>query len=301
MDERNRRAIDSIIRLAEHQANIQRTIAKTLASSARYEQSLGIILANAATIQNNSVGKMFAQLNTASAAAVKNIINVSEVLGRIQKMLPDKQELDEIEEIIDKSGFDFVAADLEFSFVRGLRAKKTVKEANAAFTKRLLRYTNSAKYWQELEKDLKRAGLTKGRIEVIHDAYQAHRKRQYSLSVPVLLAQMEYTFTRLLIADGKLKKVGNKIIVLDSGRPKLDRNGRPIQAMTLRPKADVAQFSGGSLKSAVDHLLNELVTDRNDILHGRKVSYGKAKLSLQLLLLIEVFAGEIINRKKAKS
>lgn len=168
-----------------------------------------------------------------------------------------------------------------------------MKEANAAFTKRLLTYTNTELFWNELTAKLQRAGFTTGRIKLVKDAYNAHLRKQYNLSVPVLLAQMEHIFTKLLIADGRLKKVGNKIIVIENGRPKLDKKNKPIEAMTLRPKADVAKFQGSSLKKAVDHLLDELVTDRNEILHGRKIVYGKAKLSVQLLLLIQIFAEEV--------
>ncbi len=136
------------------------------------------------------------------------------------------------------------------------------------------------------------------RWRVVEAALEAHQRREYLLSVPAMLPQVEGAIVDAMVLKGlTVKKNGKLYLRNDEGKSK--------QPIMFRNAVDNAQLEEDpALEGTSSFLADSLVQRRNDILHGRDPRYGKAKLSVQSLLVLMILAkavGEIEENKKVGS
>jgi len=165
---------------------------------------------------------------------------------------------------------EFPAKDtLFFKYI----AKQTGKVIDGQMANYVRKYAD--KIIERVERDFPK------RSHIIHSAYNAHKRGEYVLSIPVLLAQADgichdifsvnlYSRER----DGKNPKTKEKVTKL-TPKSKSDR-------AALAPYTHLLPIHKSAHKYRRNRILN-----RNGILHGILLDYGTEVNSLQSILLLE--------------
>lgn len=227
--------------------------------------------------------------------------------GSLFSALPDLTELiqewERLENELEQTGYGFTL-HLNVWTLGSLRDSVAIdpKVRHAALTNRLLAVTRGQKFEEAMKQTFKESSVLKRRLLIVEKALSAHRNRDYILSIPVLLAQLEGVVTDILILKRTIIPKGKKLYIRGSdGRIKLDSKNKPIQVHGVGQIVQHANVKEQEVLNAVVTMLtNQLVGDRNAILHGRRTSYDTAKLSTQVLLLISVIANEIAALEQGK-
>jgi hypothetical protein len=177
-----------------------------------------------------------------------------------------------------------------------------VRVRNAAVTNKLLGMTRQNDFIEALETYFESSSVLRRRWRIIQQALIAHQSRNYILSIPTFLAQVEGIFTDALIVKGMVIRANGHLYINDgTGNPKLDKKGKPIQLHGLGQKVQNSDLqSEYILQGLAEFFVSYLVPERNEIMHGSYLSYDKAKLSLQLILNIFLLAAEFAEFESEK-
>ncbi|MFH2135374.1 MAG: SEC-C domain-containing protein [Pseudomonadota bacterium] len=111
------------------------------------------------------------------------------------------------------------------------------------------------------------------RINILRDAINAHFDRKYTLSVPVLFAQIE----------GLIREIGG-LELRDNFRPNVSTeiwNSRYLFGMS-----DSAQYFNAFITKLFEGKKDDQAFNRNPVLHGMNVTYDSEEWSLILVLTI---------------
>src|SRR5690606_17109414 len=162
------------------------------------------------------------------------------------------------------------------------------KIRNAIVTRKLLHFTRQADFAEMLRECFETSTVLRRRWKIIEQALVAHKNRNYVLSIPTLLAQVEGIFTDALVLKGTAVRVNGRLCEKDTtGKPKLDKHNNPIPIHDLKQKVLKSNLQNEKILQALGQFYTSyLVDERNAILHGSHLTYGTAKLSVQLLLNI---------------
>jgi len=236
--------------------------------------------------------------------SMNNLIETSnyrEIVTEFVSALPDpvelKKHMDEIEEaekILDSKGFGFANHLWTMSFIKEFN--DIPKEVSSAVvTNKLLSVTRSESFYKELISFFQSSPILGERKEIIDSAYLAHKKRNYLLSVPVMLTQIEGIISQMLILRGEAKVIEGKFYARNSdGSLKLNKNENPIKLTGLKWKIDHSKFKDDeNLSGIANSISNKLIFERNEILHGQSIEHIKPKLSTQCLLIIFILSNEL--------
>lgn len=199
------------------------------------------------------------------------------------------------EAALDESGYGF-AKDLFTERYLASMAWITQSVRSATVTNTLAAYTRQSAFREELQSRIEQATVLKRRWPVIDRALRAHRDKDYLLSIPALLPQVEGAMRDALLLKGSLLARKGKLYRKDpnGSGPKLDKHGKPIEisgANAMLQGSPLAQHP--LLQMVSDVLTNGLLTERNDILHGRKLNYKSAGLSVRALLILSAIAPDL--------
>jgi hypothetical protein len=207
------------------------------------------------------------------------------------------QEIEHIDPLIEASGYGFLNLDeLSISFLYDLAQANRVhpKSQKANITKKLWSLTCSEEFKTELHTNFHASSVLKRRWKVIEAALEAHQTHQYFLSVPPLIAQVEGTYTDLLVLKEMAFRKGRDVFTIQKGM----RGKKVIGLNNLIERTDLK--NDPAFVKVADFLLKKLVPQRNAILHGRVTTYNKAQLSIQLLLALFVLSSEIAALERGK-
>jgi len=252
------------------------------------------------------VGNLQANLNR----IIKSIrIEVPKIqLGKFFENLPDFTEIAEQLEtygkatkaayVLDENGYRFLLhywTLAEVSEFAGIDQVDT-KIRSAVVTNKLLHMTQQAELTQNLREYFQNSSVLSRRWKIIEQALIAHKNRNYVLSIPTLLAQVEGIFTDALALKGIAVRIDGRLCEKDiTGKPKLDKHGKPIPIHDLKQKVLKSNLQNEKILQALGQFYTSyLVDERNAILHGSQLAYGTAKLSVQLLLNIYLLAIEFV-------
>lgn len=208
-------------------------------------------------------------------------------------LLPDTRDLvqlfDEMNQYVDRAKTIFSHSDYAFAgdrvtleFIIPLANLQGQTQA-AVITNRFLALTRSAHFFDVLQSRCSSSTLLRKRWPILEQALQAHRQRNYLISIPTLLAQLEgiigdtLRLRNIVTADGY-------ILRLTQNQDKVGGLQQLLQTSFNRPSY---------FDEAASHMLMTIVPHRNAILHGRYLKYGKARISTQLLLLIDMFVHDV--------
>lgn len=228
-------------------------------------------------------------------------------VGNLLSNLPDIWELaslsEEVWEAMEEAGAGgaaLEAADYGFAdhlwdvvFLKAF-ANVNPKVAHAVITRKLAAATSKEGFRELLLTELEGSKVLSKRVSVVEKALDAHAKKDYELSVPALLPQIEGSVVdAMFLKDLVVKKNGKIYLADENGEPRRsEKTGKLLMPVTLHPAITNVRLGEDDLDlaAASEFVADTLVPRRNAILHGRDVRYARAKLSVQALLVLLVMA-----------
>jgi hypothetical protein len=220
------------------------------------------------------------------------------------EILEHWKELDEAKETLDKHGYGFTIDLWRWAFLRTLVRPVNPRMQGGVITRRLTKATQEAEfreYMAALVRGLEKLPYKcrvqlkpRSRWKAIDQALDAHARRHYMASVPILLAQVDGMLTCLLLARGELwppQGAWDRRIYMGLDQ----RTGKEIAATSLRKRLGCTQLHQDPVLRELKALLGTKLDERNDIIHGADTAYGTPKLSTQLVLVLAVLASELGN------
>lgn len=241
---------------------------------------------------------------TSVTSSLSNMIetsNLRDIVTGFVSSLPDPVELqkhiddiEEAEKILENKGYGFANHLWSVSFIKEFNNIPN-EVSSAVVTNKLLSVTRSKSFYKELTSLFSDSPILKERQDIINSAYKAHKDRNYLLSVPVLLTQIEGIINQMLILRGEAKLINGKFYARNTdGTLKQDKKGDPIKLTGLKWKLDHSKFKNDEILSGIaNSISNKLIFQRNEILHGQSIKAIKPKLSTQCLLIIYVLSNEL--------
>ena len=198
------------------------------------------------------------------------------------------------DDTLEASGFGFADHLWNWGFVASF-AHIDPRVRDAVVTNRLAAETRSEEFERWLEEEMTGSEVLAHRWEAVRQALAAHRRREYLLSIPVLLAQVEGIVGDALVLKNRATADGHKLYRLGAdGAVDLNKKEKPVELRGVSQLLDHSDFGEQTaLEEAVAFLTNSLIPWRNGIMHGRNASYGKAKLSVQALLMVLLLSAEV--------
>ncbi|MCD4686196.1 MAG: hypothetical protein K8S97_09690 [Anaerolineae bacterium] len=194
-------------------------------------------------------------------------------------------------ETITLGGYSFVLHDLTVRYVASFSDYLHVpsRVRGAVVTNKLLAVTRSSSFIEDMRVIFTTSPLLRRRWHIVQLAWKAHFRREYALAIPALFAQIEGVFGDLLIIRGRGVRRGGEMFI----RTKKDRWAKVSGLQNL---VEYSKLKREPLFiEAIDFMLNQLIPDRNAILHGGNTKYGRAKLSVQLVFLLFFLSHVVID------
>ncbi len=225
--------------------------------------------------------------------------NLFPALPDLTALIPQMEAMRRADESLQASGFGFTGHLWSWSFLVTFATNASDQVRGAAVTNRMLAVIRGEAFQAELRKEIATSAVLRRRGKIVERTLAAYLRRDYVLSTPALLTQLEGIVGDALILKGAVCARGHKLYArLPDGRLQLQQKGKQQgQPVEVRGLGDLVQRSGfrqhEALDLAAELIVTAMVKERNGILHGRHTRYGTAKLSTQLLLLLYVFAREI--------
>lgn len=206
------------------------------------------------------------------------------------------------DEMLEQAGYGFADHLWTVVYLSSFADLPANAPREAVVTNRLRSFTASEEFAESLLEDLGASRMLSRRSRVIELALEAHARREYELSVPPLFAQIEGAVgDAMFLKDLVVRREGKYFLVGPDGEPKVNKNGNRLPAITLSPAVSNANLEEQPhLTEASEFLSGVLVQRRNDVMHGRDVGYGKAKLSVQALLVLAVLAESVAELEEGE-
>jgi len=129
--------------------------------------------------------------------------------------------------------------------------------------------------------------ILKDRLKNIQEALEAHRRGQFTLSVPALMAQLEGVITDMLVLRGIVYRDGSKAC----------RSDNRVELAGLKGKIDLyaQQFQNISPVTRVrQFIVDRVAPDRNYTQHGVPNDRYTVEVSTHLLVLIYYFGSQLM-------
>jgi hypothetical protein len=224
-------------------------------------------------------------------------------LPDVSEIMRSAREVEEAGALLDESGYGFSGHLWEVAFLRGF-LKVNPRARKSQMTKAFLAETQSVEFEEELKGIFLSAQLLKHRWPVVKSILAAHRRRDFLASVPLLYAQIEGMYADALILKGEVLLYRGKLYPrgADGKREQYEvkdkLTGQPTGRMKnkdaitgLRPLIDRSKLRDTrELEVLVETALLPLNSERNPVMHGRNVVYGKSANSNRLILMLYVLA-----------
>lgn len=219
-----------------------------------------------------------------------------ELARQFLKNLPDLREWQRLlqqaekgEDVLKETGLGFAGEHLALTVMVSLgRTPQQVLHPVATTTLRT--YTLGPAFEEELREVFEASRVVRRRWPIVRSALGAHRRREYTLSVPALLAQIEGMVADALIFRQLVVRRGSKIYRLDAaGKILKNAKGDRAEVKGLDPLIRQSGYQNDpALKDLALHIVDRIAPMRNGVLHGGRTDYGTAKESVRALLVIRV-------------
>lgn len=300
------RALQDAMRLQRHMVDLSNIAAgkELVAAQEAIRQATAWMAPVDALVQN--VQRQFDAVSEATRGIQGQIDAALEAarfrqLAGLFRHLPDPAELIERAgrvgagiDALEGAGYGFTAHLLNLPFVVELGTIQG-RVRGAVATNVFAAYTRDPSFVQELQRLVESTPVFRRRWPIIAEAIEAHHQRRYAIAIPALLAQVEGFINDVLVLRGEAAPYRKRLYARDeSGKVKKDRNGKPIKLTGLDKKLAHSRWKKDEVLVSISSIIaDQLLDDRNAILHGRSHSYAKAKLSTQCILILWVLAVEV--------
>ncbi|HEY0071682.1 MAG TPA: hypothetical protein VGE04_17085, partial [Chloroflexia bacterium] len=215
--------------------------------------------------------------------------------------------------VLSEHGFGFTVLDLlEWPTLRLLAERRGQGKANAMIVRRLTSESQKESFREALADMFQQMSTLPRKVRdmvkprtrwrAIHQALDAHQRRHYYTSVPVLIAQVDGLLTCLLVARGELwpgtDKWGKKIFLgVDLSKP----GSTPMNADSLRKRLRCTALQSDPMLAELIDVLEKKLDERNGVLHGDDTEYGNAMLSSQMVWALAALAFQLAIIAEAHS
>lgn len=199
------------------------------------------------------------------------------------------------------------ATDDEISDLTSEVVRLAADARSAEVTKHIHRATCSEDFGRTLFANLDALPNLRGRKRIINAAIQAHANRNYLLSIPALLPQVEALTTHLLAKAGYVKwnRSKRKWCQVDPASRKYLRRGPKNRIATVNGLGSleevIKQLEDSPMPEGLPYLQTELARYRNGVLHGNLIKYDKPRESSKLLLLIQLLAANLVSTDRTET
>ncbi|GEM_PF-5609391 len=148
----------------------------------------------------------------------------------------------------------------------------------------LIQVCRAEEFLLNLNEEMKNSNISPMRIAIIKDAIDAHISKKYTLSIPVLLAQIEG------ILWDYAEKMG-----IEYGADIITRNGKEKEIRSVKLLLKESKLAELMFEHLVNYYLNSIYTKefRHGILHGRILDYGIEEKSATLILLLRAILNNL--------
>ena len=172
----------------------------------------------------------------------------------------------------------------------------------AVVTNRLAAETRSDNFGEELRERFGTSKAMGRRWRAVEAAFEAHQRRDYLLSIPAMLPQVEGAIVDAMVLKGLTVRKGGRLYLRgEDGRPEVLGRAKKPREITLHVAATRADLEDHpTLEGASSFIAGSLVPRRNAVLHGRDVRYDTAKPSVQALLVLALLAETVGELEEAK-
>lgn len=232
----------------------------------------------------------------------KLLVSAGNFLDKLPNFAPALEELFEaarrFEEAVQEGDAVLEAAEYGFAdhlwdrlYVSGF-AHVDPRVRDAVVTRKLAVATRTDDFGNELRDRFEGSTMMSKRWRTVEAAFEAHQRRDYLLSIPAMLPQVEGAIVdAMVLKDLAIKKNGKLYLRGEDGGPKLNKKGKPLPEIMLSSAVHNAQLDDHpSLEGTSSFVADSLIQKRNAVLHGRDLRYDKAKLSVQALLVLALLA-----------
>lgn len=163
--------------------------------------------------------------------------------------------------------------------------------SEAQVTKYLHKATSNEEFSVGLLELLSSTPKLRARRRAISAALDAHGSRNYLLSIPALLPQVEALTMHLLEKEGHVKWARQKRKWFETdpetGAPVQSRNGDRRFVSGLGHLSGIeSRIVDNPIPEGLPLIRDEVARYRNDVLHGRVIRYDKPRESSRLVLLV---------------
>jgi hypothetical protein len=180
-------------------------------------------------------------------------------------------------------------------------------QQRAYIGRRLQSLTSSEDFLKQLEEEVQASPASRRRLKILRSAHEAHRQRQFNLSVPVLYAQVEGLLASVLKEMGLIRwdrqtrkwyesepETGKYRLVPEwkNGKQTGKMKRVPISGLTGLTQRG-SPMTASTLNDTVTHLRDDVSSIRNQVMHGTKTDYGTSRNSSRLLLLALILARQV--------
>lgn len=232
---------------------------------------------------------VFESLNPAVEAIRQHFIEQNAMLGRALEPLHQYfQQEEQAAEAFLYAGF-CMAPSMNSKLVQRVKTLRT-ENKKRMIAQAIMRYYQSKNYarLKAMVSNLESNALFAPRMPIIRDALLAHLNRQYTLSIPALLTQIEG-----VVGDfARHREIPTKLAKKQLFSDTLDNI--PSNWMRLAVHKSVTEFVDTTLYASKDFkklgLRNKERINRHVVLHGRQVNYASERNSLRLFLLLDAFS-----------
>jgi hypothetical protein len=295
----------------DYVADFERRVRDTLQSFGRQMEDLHTRLGNMAhtvnivqtTLRSVTEAVVEPLRNFQTAVAQSTPVSIPFRLGTLFEGFPDVTKIVQLHrayletnQLLDQSGYPFLAPVMPDLFAELTDVRRIPPRVQSAVvTKRLRSITCSSSFETELHDNCRRSSVLAPRWRILEKALRAHRNRDYELSIPASLTQVEGIFTDALVLRNLVVLVNETPCERDpTGQPRLDKHGSPIRLHGLGQKVRSSDLRNEHVLSVIsEFLVASLIPERNGILHGSDVTYARARLSVQSILLIYALVTEL--------
>lgn len=240
------------------------------------------------------------------------LVSAGNFLDKLPNFAPALEELLEavrrFEEAVEEGDATLEAA--EYGFADHLWDRMYVasfahvdpRVRDAVVTRKLAAATRADDFGDELRERFEGSIAMGRRWRAVEAAFEAHQRKEYLLSIPAMLPQVEGAIVdAMVLKDLAVKKNGKLYMRGEDGEPKLNKKGKPLPEVMLSSAVRNAQLEEHpTLEGTSSFVADSLIQKRNAVLHGRDLRYDRAKLSVQALLVLALLAEAVGEMEAAK-
>lgn len=221
---------------------------------------------------------------------IDNPLPIFEAFPRIGEFLEPElekisEDIENTSQALNEAGYGLLLEPLWLVTFQYIRSVYQLPEPE--LHEKMKKLTNMPKFIEQCLIPFEETPFLKERLKIIEIAFELHQQENYIAAIPLFLTQIEFLVRRLAILREEIVIEEGKLYVAINGEKKFGRDGKPVKVNGLGQILNNSKMKEDKTIGQISNLIADtLVSERNDILHGRDYEYGTAKLSTRCILFL---------------